>query len=266
MTYEPGYLRERSKEIIRARNWGIGVITALIGLGFLVSEIQRLQAFQFDILQYAYLVLFAVTWLLVFLWIWATQRELDLLFDWLDPERYVPPSSIKETLLILFFGVTLAGMLLAARNPWSYGVVFTTYSAVLLAATSYVKREIEKAIVSSKSRARKDTANKELEPRATLYLRGIDALEHYFLKRPQVLRLTITLIASTAASAFGVWFKLGGPRITGLIAYLGFATTIVVSEFVIGRWRCVRDGAIRKILCELSEHERRGKEQPTLNP
>jgi len=33
MIYKPNYLRERRKQLISARNWGISVITGLLGLG-----------------------------------------------------------------------------------------------------------------------------------------------------------------------------------------------------------------------------------------
>ena len=79
MTYKPGYLRDRSKEIVNARNWGIKLITGVVGIWLFVSEIKRVWSLDFNPMQVAYLILFLLTGALIFLWIWATQKELDLL-------------------------------------------------------------------------------------------------------------------------------------------------------------------------------------------
>lgn len=265
MTYKPGYLRERSKEIINARNWGIGIITALLGLGLLVSEIQRIRTLQFDIMQYAYLTVFMLTGILIFLWIWSTQKELDLLFEWLDPERYAPPSTIKETFLILFFALILTGMLLASRNPVWYGAIFTTYSSVLIPSIIYTNKEIARAILNSKQRVERDLGDETLVVKANLYLQGIGILESYFLKRPIVKRLVCILLASLLATGFAVWWHLYGSTTTGTISYALFATIIIVSEILIGYWRCVRDGCLRTILAELAEYQREEAEGESHN-
>ena len=103
MIYKPSpeRMRNRSHEIITARKWAVGLISTLLGVGMFISEIQRLRTLPTDIMNYVYLALFVVTGVLIFLWIWATQKELDLLFEYLDPQRYTPPSTAKETFLIL---------------------------------------------------------------------------------------------------------------------------------------------------------------------
>ena len=73
------HLRERSKHLITARNWAIGVMSALAGLSFFLSEANRIWQIPIEIAHVAYLVLVVVIVLLIFLWIWCTQAELDLL-------------------------------------------------------------------------------------------------------------------------------------------------------------------------------------------
>jgi len=80
--YKPGYLRKRSEDIVKARTWAIGLIFAAISLGWFTKELQRVTTLAFDILNYAYLALCILTGLLIFLWIWASQRELNLLFQY----------------------------------------------------------------------------------------------------------------------------------------------------------------------------------------
>ena len=95
MVYRPNpTLREQSKEIISARSWAVGLITTVLGVGLFLSEVDRIRHMTPSAMSYAYLVLLAVTGCLIFLWIWATQKELDMLFRWLDPQHYEPPSSM----------------------------------------------------------------------------------------------------------------------------------------------------------------------------
>jgi len=199
------WVRQRAKEITNARKWGVGIITALLGLGLFVSEAERIRSLDFQLIHYMYLSLLLVTGALIFLWIWASQRELDLLFEWLDPEGYVPPSSIKETVLILFFAVTLIAMLFSARNPVVYGIVFTGYCAVQLPAGAYMNREIRKAVQGSMKRVEGDLADPARAPKAALYRDGIEVLETCFLKRPVGLRCVMILLASMIATATAIW-------------------------------------------------------------
>lgn len=85
MVYKPNMDTTRpGKAIMQARQWGLGIFTASIGLGLLVSEIQRVKATIHSPQTIGYLTLFGITGILIFLWIWATSKELDLCFEWLD--------------------------------------------------------------------------------------------------------------------------------------------------------------------------------------
>lgn len=256
MTYKPGHLRERSREITNARNWAIGIVTALLGVELFVSEIKRIRGLQPDPMNYAYLALLLLTGVLIFLWIWATQKELNLLFDWLDPERYVPPSSLKETLLILFFGIVLTSLLFAARDPLLYGLVFTLYSVILILSTTYLNKEIKTAIDHSKIRIDEDTKNPTLAAKAVLYRAAIDVLQSYFLERPMILRLVLILFTSIIGVGIALYWKISSTTLCGLSAYIIFFVLILVSEIVINWWRYIRDGRLREIDTELLEHLR----------
>jgi len=253
MTYTPGRLRNKSKEITNARNWGIGLITAAFGIGFFLSELQRMRDLQADPLNYAYIVLLLLTGGLIFLWIWATQRELDLLFEWLDPERYVPPSSLKETVLILFCALALVALLYAARDPLVYAVVFTVYSGGSMFAGVYRDSEIKQAIERSLNRLSNDLDDPVMSERTRLYLAAVHTLKSYFIERPMLRRGYICTTASVAGLVIALNWRIHGLPLLGLLAYVLFILLIVISEINIYRWLTVRDLRLRQVEAEVAE-------------
>ena len=80
-------LRKESAALITARNWGVKIICSGLGLGLFVSETRRIWEHVLEPANIAYLVLFITTAIVILLWIWATEHELNLLFDWMDPEH-----------------------------------------------------------------------------------------------------------------------------------------------------------------------------------
>jgi len=261
MTYRPGRLRKGSRAIVNARNWAVGIVTALLGLGLFASEIKRIRGLQPDPMDYAYLTLLVLTGVLVFLWIWATQKELDLLFDWLDPQRYVPPSSLKETVLILLFGLLLTALLFAARDPLLYGLVFAVYSTMLIPASMYLNKEIREAIDHSKTRLDEDKKDPTLAARAVLYRAAVEVLQSYFLERPVMLRLVLILCVSIIGVGVALYWKISSRTLWGLSAYVIFFVLILVSEIIVNRWRSIRDGRLREIQAELLDHLRSEEEK-----
>jgi hypothetical protein len=248
-------LRERSASLITARKWGVSLVCSLLGLGLFASEAKRISALPWDPSNLAYLVLLFTTGVLIFIWIWATQKEMDLLFDWMDPERYEPPSDFKETAIIISLGILLVGLIYAARDPVAYGIVFTAYSIFVLFATKRFERELVDVIDRSRTRMEKkgDARNDELEK---LYLKGIAILEHYFLKRPQRLRHSLIVSLSIVGLVLALWSKHVANSVFAAAAYIVYITTVVVSEVVIGCWRNRRDEQLRPITAEIKELER----------
>lgn len=259
MIYKPDatLMRDRAKEIINARNWAIGVITTMLGIGMFISEVDRIRHLQPDVMNYAYLCLFAVTGVLVFFWIWATQKELDMLFEWLDPKHYEPPSTVKETLLILVFGFFLVALLFTSRNPLWYGIALSAYSLVLLPVGGiYMTRLIGEAIDRSRDRIRDENNVTLSDRRVVLYSEGIDIIDWYYRRNPVKTRLIIILAASVIGLIFSIVWKATGERILGLTAYGLYIATVVISEAVITRWRIVRDSGLRPLAAEIRELER----------
>jgi len=260
--YKPGYLRKRSEDIINARNWAIGLIFGAIGLGWFAREAQRIYSLPFDVLNFASLALCILTGLLIFLWIWATQRELNWLFQWLDPERYEPPTNLKETAIILGLGVLLVGLVFASQNPLLYGCIFTAYSLANIFSVRYLNSELKKVFAKSINRINEETNDAKLLEKNKTYLTGIEILEFYFIKRPQIRRLIFILIFSLFGLALSIYWQIKKIPLLGIGAYFIFFFTILVSEIVIYRWRNIRDNELKPLVVELGELARENDVNP----
>jgi hypothetical protein len=256
MSYDPKSFWERGKGLTSAQASAVVLVTALLGLGIFVSEVERLRSLSLSMMDYTYLALFVLTGTLIFLWISASQNDLRLLFDWLDPERYEPPSSFKEGNLIVILAILLIGLLFASRNPVLFGSVFTAYGCFLIFVERYIVQEISVAIAKSRLRVKRDMDDERLKERAKLYSAGIEIIESYFIKRPLVLRHILVFVASLVGLGLALWWKATGSPPVGVLSNCVFSLTILASETLIGMWRSQRDRNLRSIRAELREHER----------
>jgi hypothetical protein len=256
MIYKPQALRQRSRELINARNWAIGLVSGSVGVALLISELRRIQSLAAHPMNYAYLVLFSLTAVLILLWIWATQRELDLLFDWLDPERYEPPTTLKETIIILSIASVLVALLFSSRDPFLYSIVFSAYSAFLIPWTRQFNTEVRSAILKSKERIERDIASDEHRDTAALYKQAVDILHSYYFGRRTVGRLILILGFASVSLVLAISWKLSHLVCLGMASYVTLFLTIAISEIVIGRWRITRDRQLRPIAADLVELQR----------
>lgn len=261
MVYKPGFLRSRSEELISARNYAIGLFVALIGIGQAVSEFERISRLLPNPIHFGYLAVFVATLILDYLWIWSSNKEMSILFDWLDPKRYVPPATIKETSQILLLAGILTALIFCARDPWWFGVVFTVYAALMLPFSSARNREVAEAIAGSKLRISEDTAELSCKDAAGLYLDGVRVVELYYLRRPIIARHVVVLVASLFSLIPAFLWKAGRGAIFGMIAYGMYLLVIVISESVLAYWRYVRDSQLRNIQRELTDFQRATEEK-----
>src|SRR5262249_9202772 len=149
-----GILMRQMQPLVRARQYGVTVITTIIGLSVFYQEAKRILELPFTLANYEYLALLLVTGGLVFLWIWASQSELELLGRWLDPKAYAVPSSIKETALILVLAGFLVALFFAAWDVRWYATLFLIYLLVDIFSARYLHREIRQAVDASYTRLR----------------------------------------------------------------------------------------------------------------
>ncbi|HLG59673.1 MAG TPA: hypothetical protein VI485_30320 [Vicinamibacterales bacterium] len=253
MTYLPGQLRARSKELIAARNWGVTGVTSLLGVTLFVSEVGRIRSLPPNLVNYLGLLCLGLTGVLIFLWIWSTQRELDMLFDWLDPERYVPPSTILETVLIISIGLFLSLMFLVSRDPLWFSVGFSLYALIQIWAGRYTYSEVAVAIAHSRRRLKTQGETGAASQGDQIYERGLAVLENYFVAKPLVARCFAILLGSAVSLSFAVAWKLVDRPSLANTSYVAAILTLVTSEIAIWRWRTERDSALREVTVDLAE-------------
>ena len=236
-------------------------LRGLMGLGLFVSEIHKIAETGFNLMNCGYLALFILTGWVVFSWIWATQQELDILFEGLDPENYEPLGSLKETILILGLALLLVGLLFASRNPLIYAILFFIYNFVDLLAGKYFRLELSKILEKSKTRAETVLDDPRHAQKATLYLKGLDVLEKYFIKRPHSQRILLTLFFALIGLLASLrWFLTKEPLL-GFFIYVLFILTLFISTVRIWRWRIIRDECLRPVRAELNELHRTNKKK-----
>ncbi len=255
MNYRPG-LKEKSEGLITARRWGIGIITTLLGAGMLLSEVDRIRESWPDIMIICYVALFALTGVLVWLWVWATRHELVILWRWLDPKRYKPPSDLRETAMITLLGVLLSALFFASRDVLLYTLLFSIYSIVNLFVNHYLDKEVSSAVEKSRQRLADELRIHRDDRCLLLYSSAIDELEHYFIKQPHQLRQVVILVFSFAAFIVAYLAGVRDSAEWRVAAYILVFMTIVTSEIVIAAWRIYRDDRLRAFEAEVDDLER----------
>src|SRR5690349_13721603 len=104
MTDGTGTMSDRMKQLIKSRRIALCVIGGALSVGFFVAEIKKLLAGNPTLLDYLYLGLLVSLAIKIAAWILVSDREIDIVSRWLDPEDYEPPA---ETVLVLMLGITL---------------------------------------------------------------------------------------------------------------------------------------------------------------
>jgi hypothetical protein len=256
MVYSPPELKKSGKPLVTFRRWGIGLILAFFGGRYMILEIERLNDSLSDVLTMGHLLLLVITIILVFLWIWATDKELDLCFTWLDPDHYVPPKGLEETVMILGESILLCLLLWASFDPLYYAIIFTLYSYIITFTNKYALRQVHKAIALSKERLAKDLEDPENKDIALEYIKGVNVLDTFFIKRPWMKRFIIIDITSLLALGLGIVWKITENKFLGLLTYIFLFIIILVSELVIAKWRITRDHQLYSIEAEINEFSR----------
>jgi hypothetical protein len=258
MTYEPK-LAEKAKPLFILRNWGLGIIAATVGGRYILLEIDKVKNSLFDFLILGHLLVLFMTLILVFLWIWSTQKELDLCLNWLDPDHYIPPTNLIETIMIIGESILLCLLFWASFDPLFYAIIFALYSIIITITNKYALNEVHKAIKSSRVRLKVEFKENENSKINLEYVKGVDVLERFFILRPWMKRFIIIDIVSLLASGLGITWKITGQKFIGFITYIVIFLTILVSEIVIAKWRIVRDNRLRSIETEIYELKRNSK-------
>ena len=249
MTYDPSSLTPRTARLRRALSLGTRVVAGVVGIGFFKSEVQRIESLPPDITNRLYLALLAATLLLTAGWILVGDKELGILCEWLDPKAYEPPD---ETLVILGIAVALILLFFAARNAVWFGVTYSVYTAINLAAVIHFRKQMVDAI--AKSRVRLD---EESPKDASLYRAAIDLIEAYYLKRPNTARVAGTLVLALSGLSLSIIFRRGNHANLDAYSYITYLLSVLLLEGAVAfLWRAKLYAGIHPLAVSKREAER----------
>jgi hypothetical protein len=260
MPYTEGNLMRQMNPLVRARKNAVSGITAVLGLALFITKAKEIISLPFSVTNYEYLALLATTGALVYLWIWASEGELEMLGKWLDPKEYAVPSSIKETVMIMGLAAFLVSLFFAASDILWYSILFLLYMILDFLALRYAHLEIRLATDASYTRLRESGG-----PTVDLFAQAVRQIEVYYFVRPHDLRRIVVFVAMLVVAVLAyigrgdddeLFTKLPNDDPFTKLAYGLCLLTIIASEFVIGYWRQARDSELRMFAAKLSEAER----------
>jgi hypothetical protein len=252
MVYKPS-LGKTTRPIRQAMEWGVWLIAAILGLGILTKEVQRILSLPFQLENFVYLALLLSICLLIVGWRWVSQKELDLLCEWLDPRHYAPP---EETIVIFGISAALGILLLVANHPLLFGIAYSLYSGVNFGAWLHFRNQLKVALSGSRDRLKEEGV--ETAGTDVMYSAALDCLERYYILRPHVYRFIALLTLAgfgLVAACYGTFRSSVAARTTAYIAYI-FAI-FVFEEVVITRWRLRFYADLRSLSTALSERLRK---------
>jgi hypothetical protein len=221
----------------------------VVGAGFFKSEVERVRALPRDIANELYLALLAATLLLTVGWSLVSHKELSILCEWLDPKDYQPPD---ESLVGFGIAAALSVLFFASRSPLWFGISYSVYAAINLAAVIHLKNQMVTATHGSRQRL-------EDEPPegAQLYQEAIDLLDLHYVKRPNVLRVATILVLAVTGLTLSILSKDGVHPRLNTYAYLVYLTSLVVLEgLVMFVWRAKLYSGVKPLAVARYELER----------
>lgn len=240
---------KKVQSIYKARRYGGSLIGVLSVGGIVCAEIVRLMGEPLSLMASCYVAMLAVLSVLLFMWLFASDSELQILAKWIEADKYRVPDAIKDMLIIVLQLAVVIGLFFAARSPFWFGVMFVIYSLFTLLSVRYMNaNHLPKAFEMNQKHYGKLLESKaESEPLVALKRKGLDIVEYYFLGRPHTPRHIAILVSSIIGLGLAIAWKVFDSPVVGASAYILFIGVIIVSEIVILHWRLVRDSELGKV-------------------
>ena len=191
--------------------------------------------------------------LALYFWFWSyrthTNAEMDIL-DGLYPEGQSPANWDKVTnkrfIHVLAVGIVTVFMLLAAllHHPTLFALIMVALSCQDIFGNEILRDNLRRIFAEFRCDLPED------DPRCALHAGRQVAARHYWLDRPQLLRIAVMMSATVLVLALTqlpasfpaqlAEIGLTGDR-TRIIATLALAAIILGNELVMRNWRRVRD-------------------------
>jgi len=242
-----------TKKVEPIRNLVIKLTFGSIGLGFLLSEFARIKNLPFNIEGYSYLVLLACLGITIASWYWGSENDLKTFDAWLHPDTWIPPTAFKEKIMATGVGLMIITLMIAARNPFLYGMCLFVYNIYDILVTKYVEKNLRDAIDDSKINLKRYIKS---EVELGLYLQAISLIYEYFFKVPHHTRRVVLGIFALIGIALSSLDKLNILRFGNLYAYVIYILWIIIGEAILTYWRIRKDNAIRCIELALLKQRR----------
>jgi len=222
------------------RNVGYAIIMIVFGVSISQNDFGRVwspPASPVDTPLYiARIILFVLLAVLMVRWILATHHEYDIWMRWLN--NPLEPQQVYGAMIAL---AVVLGLLLAFPHHILFVTIIVSCSALFTYWTQWLCNDHFERALRETRRGAADA----------LAAQVLDAMEIYWLKRPQLGRMAVIIFTSCIAFAFAFGGSLvqgSTARTLNLVAYAIVATNILVGEIVIGYWRHVRDKSIYRAL------------------
>jgi hypothetical protein len=181
-------------------------------------------------------------------WIVVSRKELSILCNWLDPGAYEPPD---ETMVAMGIAGALAILFFASRSTLWFGIAYSVYAAINLAAVVHFKNQMVDVIGRSRTQLDK---NPPLG--VSLYRSAIDLLEVHYVKRHNITRVAATLFLGLTGLALSILSRDGVHSRLNTYAYIPYLSALVLLEGVVMfSWRAHLYRAVRPLVAARYEVE-----------
>jgi hypothetical protein len=236
MVYSTEQTPKRAAPIRRTIDYGTKVILLVVGVGLFRTEILRIASLPWELDNVLYLVLLGAVALLTVGWIFVSNKELDIMCDFLAPLEYRIPD---ENFIGIAIAIALTILLYTSRNPLWFGI---SYSIYMLLSVSFWKRgitDVDKAIKGSRKLLQRESKQKR-----EIYEGALDVIEAYYVRQRNMPRVWASLFLGLVGLILAILAVTLDRKLLNTIAYNVYIISIVGLEGVlrsIGDLSCIRE-------------------------
>jgi hypothetical protein len=244
----PSEVQADTSLLRRIKGVAIGIFAALAAAPVLIPELRQIFLGPFSMENGGKLLLYFATSVLVFMWWWSTENELNKLEEWLDWDTYVPPQGTREAVMIGMIALFAAALFWTVKTFELYSGLYAAYTVVNLIASSHMIRQLHVAISERREHileTRQDTSSdRPSDSQLDAYEAGVQALENHYFKDPQFARFWLNIIVGWIIFIIALLRIAIFNQMPVWILYLCLSALIIGSEIWIAAWRFRLDDSL----------------------
>jgi hypothetical protein len=230
MGYSAGSIGNRAVDIRHAIDYGTKLILMCVGIGLFRTELLRIISLPRELNNELYLVLLTAATLLTAGWIFVSNKEFEIMCDFLDPLDYEIPKGIFVGMAI---ATALTILLYTARNPLWFGISYSAYMLLSVFGWKRVTSEMDKAIEGSREKLLD-----EPERKREIYGGALDILYSYYVRQANLPRVWTSFALGVVGLMFSLLARTLDRAVFNTIAYVIFILSILALEGVLAfYWR-----------------------------